>query len=194
MKKIVLMIVLSILMLSCGGDFDPDYMVEKPKVLGVSISNPEVAPAESFRVKLLVAGSTVDQDMNIPVYWMLGDRSPVISTYTRFAEVPVPEKSEEGEYTLLGITEIDGKKLAIQKRVRVKKNSNYIPSKIKGIELVHGNKKERVENGKIHFNAAGAPDYFALRAIVDNKIDPSIGKVIYRWKITKSKKVMGNCT
>lgn len=74
---------------SCGESVTPEYILDQPRPLLIKTTPPEIMPGETFKAKLLVAGTDFRCDSNLKVRWM--DREELELTCDETLEISLDE-------------------------------------------------------------------------------------------------------
>lgn len=69
----IVLAALFMMLMGCGeSDMTPDYIVKKPRILAIKITDPEIKRGDPFSLNLLVEGEGVSQEMATEVEWGVG--------------------------------------------------------------------------------------------------------------------------
>ena len=188
---------------SCSDDLTPDYMSDNPKIHAIRIEPPEVRIGETVRMRVLMGGRTVDQNMTTPVDWMgAGYLVPYNQEFVideRFwatmSDEDIPEQYVTQGWFDVPITvaiTMDGKTLYAKKAMRVMETPLHGNPKILRVvakyrlegELI----TEYLENpGDVLSFQGAVPNHVGLTAIMEDIEITRNDKLIYRWYVSKSK-------
>lgn len=120
--SLFLTIMFTCTVLSCGDEnLLEDYIIERPRVLAIKVTAPEVRPGEQVSLGLLVGGEDIDQDMDTSVSWFLRNEqqglvgtagynqdliahtpADALDAGSQWVDLPVLARIEIGSKTLYG--------------------------------------------------------------------------------------------
>ncbi|RJP77436.1 MAG: hypothetical protein C4522_15330 [Desulfobacteraceae bacterium] len=142
-KQILVVISLLMFLVSCGeSDLPEDYVSVNNKILAIRITEPEVMPGDTVRMKLLVSGKDMDQASDIPVTWTVGSETEGLYhqeevPYHQEFQIEVPDDAASGEpgvdIPVVATIMMDMKLLSSLKRFRITRNPEGMNPQISGI-------------------------------------------------------------
>ncbi|MBF0225383.1 MAG: hypothetical protein HQK76_08010 [Desulfobacterales bacterium] len=207
----IVVLILGILLGACDSGMLPEYMIDNPRILALKIENPEVLVGETMKMKLLLGGKTIDQNMVTPVRWLSDPTSEnnfgisipynneFIFDSSYWAMIPQDafpaSYSSDGwfDFPIYATIGIDGKKISAEKMLRVTVNPIYKNPEIKGVEIRYSKDNQIIsenisENGQVvSFSNDFYPESIGLVAVVNDLDASDKNKLIYRWKVSLSK-------
>ncbi len=194
---------------SCSEEMTPDYMSDNPKIHAIRIEPPEARIGETVRMKMLVGGRIIDQNMATPVEWNASTDAPgsgYMVPYNQEFEMDetvwallsneeIPEQYFTEGWFDLPITaaiNMNGKTLYAEKTMRIMETPLHGNPKIIGVEASYRLDGDLITEyletpGETLSFQGAVPDHLGLTAITE---DPEItrnDKLIYRWHVSKSK-------
>ncbi|MFH2066021.1 MAG: hypothetical protein ABIK15_12545 [Pseudomonadota bacterium] len=142
-KQILVVISLLMFLVSCGeSDLPEDYISVNNKILAIRITEPEVMPGDTVRMKLLVSGKDMDQTSDIPVTWTVGSETDSLFyqedlPYNEEFQIEIPSDAVTGDawvdVPVIATIVLDTKLLSSLKRFRITPNPVGMNPQISGV-------------------------------------------------------------
>lgn len=199
----------------CGeSDMRPDYIVKKPRVMAIKITDPEIRRGDPFSLDLLVLGEDISQEMITEVKWRVGlefdesDGAVGLLGTTPYSETlhmasgfwdTIP--SEILDTLLQGQSYLDvpvmaeltvgGVTLRGAKTLRITETPLGKNPVIQSIALQYDQGEETITawgQRKIIFKrSAHVPETIACTAIMETLAPGENDKLLFRWSVSTSK-------
>jgi len=202
-KAILLWLTLPLVLLSCGdSDLSEDYMVPEPRILAVRLEDPEVEPGGVVFMRMLMAGSKIDQTMTNKVEWFLEADPPVFLGSAPYnedfvGEIPddmLSDDEEQLDIPILGKIMVGDKSLFARKKLRITRQPVGKNPAITQIEVRYQSGDETISQYIAVGDVVSIDDKTGEVSFTANTAELPTGEndqLVYRWYSSVSRQGEG---